>query len=220
MSHATRATGASSGAWTTGGGFASSLPSSRIFPTSKGISTLVRSRPVRIASAIVLALAIVSPAVVVFAVVWNTSSVAQPALVPADTEPMRLLPAPDVQQVALPLGTVNVYANTISGVVPCPLCELPPRVYVPNSIAGTVDVIDPRTFAVIDHFNVGYIPHHIAPAWDMSALYVDNEGSSSLTVIDINTGRPNGQTISIPFPYNLYFTPDGKKAIDVVERLQ
>jgi YVTN family beta-propeller protein len=181
---------------------------------------VVRSRPLRIAFAIVLALAIVSPAVVVFAVVWNAPSVTQPATVAADTEPTRLLPAPDVQQAALPAGSVNVYANTMSGVVPCPLCELPPRVYVPNSTAGTVDVIDPRTFTVIDHFGVGYIPHHIAPAWDMSALYVDNEGSSSLTVIDIHTGRPNGQTINIPFPYNLYFTPDGTKAIDVVERLQ
>src|SRR5260370_11187493 len=204
MSHATRATAASSGAWTTGGGFASSLPSSRIFPTSKGISTLVRSRPVRIASAIVLALAIVSPAVVVFAVVWNAPSVAPPASAPADTEPARMLPAPDVRQVALPSGTVTEYANTISGVVPCPLCELPPRVYVPNSTAGTVDVIDPRTFTVIHHYAVGSIPHHIAPAWDMSSLYVDNEGSSSLTVIDIHTGRPSGQTINIPFPYNLY----------------
>ncbi len=180
----------------------------------------MRSRPVRIAFAIILALAIMSPAVVVFAVVWNAPAVVPPASVPADTEPTRLLPAPDVQQVALPPGTVNVYANTMSGVVPCPLCELPPRVYVPNSTAGTVDVIDPRTFTVIDHYAVGYIPHHIAPAWDMSSLYVDNEGSSSLTVIDIHTGRPSGQTINIPFPYNLYFTPDGTKAVDVVERLQ
>src|SRR5437016_7833112 len=53
----------------------------------------------------------------------------------------------------------------------------------------------------------------------MSALYVDNEGSSSLTVLDIHSGRPVGQ-VSIPFPYNLYFTPDGTKAVDVVERLQ
>ena len=107
----------------------------------------------------------------------------------------------------------------LSGTVPCPLCELKQRVYVPNSGAGTVDVIDPTTYKVIDHFGVGAIPHHIAPAWDMSALYVDNEGSSSLTVLDIHTGRPSG-TINIPFPYNLYFTPDGTKAIDVVERLQ
>src|SRR5438046_9357334 len=53
----------------------------------------------------------------------------------------------------------------------------------------------------------------------MSAVYVDNEGSSSLTVLDIHTGRPSG-TVNVPFPYNLYITPDGTKAIDVGERLQ
>ena len=193
----------------------------KTFLTSKTLSALVRSRGVRIASAVLFVLTIVSPAAVVFAVVWTTPSVAQqPTVRPADTEPARLLPAPDVQQVALPTPLLNVYANTMSGVVPCPLCDIPARVYVPNSTAGTVDVIDPLTFKVIDHYNVGYIPHHIAPAWDMSALYVDNEGSSNLTVIDIHTGRPSGQKINIPFPYNLYFTPDGTKAIDVVERLQ
>jgi YVTN family beta-propeller protein len=137
----------------------------------------------------------------------------------APIQPARLLPAPDVLPGSLAPAPFNVYANTMSGVVPCPLCYIPPRVYVPNSLANSVDVIDPLTFQVIDHFAVGSIPHHIAPAWDMSALYVDNEGSSSLTVIDPQTGRPSG-TISIPFPYNLYFTPDGSKAIDVVERLQ
>jgi len=95
-----------------------------------------------------------------------------------------MLPAPDVQPISLPEPALNVYASTLSGTVPCPLCDLPPRVYVPNSTAGTVDIIDPNTFAVIDHFGVGAIPHHIAPAWDMSALYVDNEGSSLLTIID------------------------------------
>jgi DNA-binding beta-propeller fold protein YncE len=180
----------------------------------------VRSRPVRIAFAIVFTLVIVSPAGVVVAVVWTAPPVTQPAVVAADLEPARLLPAPDVQPVSLPAAPMNVYANAMSGVVACPLCELPPRVYVPNSTGGTVDVIDPLTFKVIDHFAVGAIPHHIAPAWDMSALYVDNEGSSNLTVIDIHTGRPNGLKVNIPFPYNLYFTPDGTKAIDVVERLQ
>jgi YVTN family beta-propeller protein len=177
---------------------------------------------VRIFFAFAFALAIISPAGVVFAVVWTAPPVINVATQPAvhaDTGPARMLPAPDVQQISLPVPDVNVYANTLSGVVPCPLCDLPPRVYVPNSSAGTVDVIDPLTFQVIDHYPVGFIPHHIAPAWDMRELYVDNEGSSSLTVLDIHTGRPSGKTISIPFPYNLYFTPDGTKAIDVVERL-
>ena len=112
----------------------------------------------------------------------------------------------------------NVYASTISGAVPARLAGLPPRVYVPNSSSGTVDVIDPLTMRIIDHLRVGFIPHHIAPSYDLTKLYVDNEGSSSLTVIDPLTGRITG-TIPVPFPYNLYFTPDGKKAIVVVERL-
>jgi YVTN family beta-propeller protein len=174
----------------------------------------------RIALAVILSLLILSPAGAVFAVVWTTPYLSAPA--PEDLGPIGPvsgLPAPDVQPISLPAAATNVYANMMSGVVPCPLCNLPPRVYVPNSGAGTVDVINPMTFKVIDHFKVGSIPHHIAPAWDMSALYVDNEGSSSLTVLNIHTGRPTGQ-ISIPFPYNIYFTPDGTKAIDVVERLQ
>jgi YVTN family beta-propeller protein len=192
-------------------------------PTRLRIGEALRSRLVRILFAFVFGFAVVSPAGVVFAVVWTAPPVATVAsqnLQASETQPARMLPAPDVQPTSLPPPDFNVYANTLSGVVSCPLCDLPPRVYVPNSKAGTVDVIDPLTFKVIDHFAVGAIPHHIAPAWDMSELYVDNEGSSSLTVIDIHTGRPTGQTISMPFPYNLYFTPDGTKAIDVVERLQ
>jgi len=179
---------------------------------------VLRSRPLRIFFGVLFLLAIVRPVAVVAAVVWTAPSVAPPLAAPVDTEPARLLPEPDVQPTSLPDAPVNVYASTLSGVVPCPLCELPPRVYVPNSIADTVDVIDPLTFKVIDHYRVGHIPHHIAPAWDMSALYVDNEGSSSLTAIDVHSGRPSG-SISVPYPYNLYFTPDGTKAIDVVERL-
>jgi YVTN family beta-propeller protein len=166
----------------------------------------------------VFVFAVVSPVAVVFAVVWTAPPTNVATTIAQDNGTARLLPPPDVQPTTLPEPAFNVYANTLSGAVPCPLCELPPRVYVPNSGAGTVDVIDPRTFTVIDSYRVGAIPHHIAPAWDMSALYVDNEGSSSLTVLDIKTGRPTG-TVNIPFPYNLYFTPDGTKAVDVVERL-
>ncbi len=159
---------------------------------------------------------ILSPAAVVAGVVLATPPLNAVNAPPAGEEPPS---PPDVQPTGHAASAFNVYANTMSGVVRCPLCQIPQRVYVPNSVAGTVDVIDPNTYKVIDHFRVGRIPHHIAPAWDMSALYVDNEGSSSLTVLNIHTGKPSG-TIHIPYPYNLYFTPDGTKAIDVVERLQ
>ena len=194
----------------------------KIFRTNKdgkgALGGALRSRVFRIFFAALFAFAILSPAAVVFAVVWTAPPISASGSAAQDIEPARLLPPPDVQPTSLPDPTYNVYANTLSGTVPCPLCEIPPRVYVPNSMAGTVDVIDPTTFRIIDHYRVGAIPHHIAPAWDMSALYVDNEGSSSLTVLDIHTGKPTGQ-VNIPFPYNLYFTPDGTKAIDVVERL-
>ena len=164
---------------------------------------------------------ILSPAAVVGAVVWTTSPQTATDNLPqvVDSGPVRMLPPPDLAPGSLPVGPANVYANDMPTVVPCPLCNLPPRVYVPNSLAGTVDVIDPLTFKVIDHYRVGSIPHHITPSWDLSELYVEDEASSLLTVLDIHTGKPK-RTISIPFPYNLYFTPDGTKAIDVVERLQ
>jgi len=179
----------------------------------------VRSRPVRILFAAVFVGVILSPAAVVAAVVWNAPEAAPPtASTLVDSQPVRMLPPPDVAPGSLPLGPNNVYANDMATTVPCPLCHLPPRVYVPNSMANTVDVIDPLTFKVIDHYRVGQIPHHITPSWDLSKLYLENEGSSMLTVLDIHTGKPVS-SISIPFPYNLYFTPDGTKAIDVVERL-
>jgi YVTN family beta-propeller protein len=194
----------------------------KISPTSDGrLTTLagtLRSKAFRIIFAVVFGVAVIFPGAVVFAVVWTSPPMAAGATSASEIDSGRMLPAPDVQPTSLPEPAFNVYANTLSGAVSCPLCEIPARVYVPNSMAGTVDVIDPKTFKVIDHFGVGSIPHHIAPAWDMSALFVDNEGSSSLTVLDIKTGRPVG-TVHIPFPYNLYFTPDGTKAIDVVERL-
>src|ERR1700680_1441602 len=200
------------------GGCASSRQNWKTSLTNNRVTSALRSRPLRIVFASVFSLAIVRPAAVVTAVVLTAPPVtANP--IAAVIPPSRALPAPDVQPSSLPAVPLNVYANITSGVVPCPLCNIPPRVYVPNSTAGTVDVINPLTFKVIDHFAVGSIPHHIAPAWDMSALYVDNEASSSLTVLNIHTGRPMGQ-ISMPFPYNLYFTPDGHKAIDVVGRLQ
>ena len=114
--------------------------------------------------------------------------------------------------------SMNVYRNTLGTSPQRRLAGVTPRVYVPNSKATTVDVIDPVSMAVTGQIHVGSIPHHVTPSWDMSKLYVDNEGSSSLTVIDPIAGAATG-TIPVPFPYNLYFTPDGSKAVVIVERL-
>ncbi len=113
----------------------------------------------------------------------------------------------------------NVYAATMTPEVREDLADIPERVYVPNVIDGTVSVIDPYTFEIVDSYEVGELPFHVTPSWDMKRLYVNNEASGTFTVIDPLTGRPSG-TIEAPFPYNFYYTPDGEKAIVVAERLQ
>ena len=93
-----------------------------------------------------------------------------------------------------------------------------PLIYVPNSGSNTVDVINPATRRVIRQFPVGVEPQHVVPSWDLKRLYVTNDQSNTLTPINPVTGRP-GRPIPVADPYNLYFTPDGTRAIVVAERL-
>jgi YVTN family beta-propeller protein len=97
------------------------------------------------------------------------------------------------------------------------------RVYVPNLRSSDVYVIDPATRQVVDRFPVGFLPQHVVPAWDLQTLWVANNGrrrsDGSLTPIDPKTGRP-GAKLLVADPYNMYFTPDGKAAIVVAERLK
>ncbi len=129
---------------------------------------------------------------------------------PAGSQP-ESQPAPDLNPAN------NVYAYTGSARVKPALADVPPRVYVPDSQADMVDVIDPLTFRILDHFAVGRQPHHITPSWDLQVLYVNNTYGNSLTPIDPRSAEPL-TAIPVPDPYNLYFTPDGTKAIVVAER--
>jgi YVTN family beta-propeller protein len=112
----------------------------------------------------------------------------------------------------------NVYAadgaNALTGAALTAL----PRIYVPNSNSNTVDVIDPATYKIVGHFAVGSLPQHVTPSWDLKRLYVLNDLGNSLTLIDPQTGK-QGATIPVDDPYNMYYTPDGRFAIVVAERL-
>jgi YVTN family beta-propeller protein len=94
------------------------------------------------------------------------------------------------------------------------------RLYVPNSESDTVSVIDPDKKKVVRSFSVGGLPHHVTPSHDLETLYVNNTQGNSLTRIDPRTSKPVGRSIPVDDPYNLYFTPDGRSAIVVAERLQ
>ena len=88
---------------------------------------------------------------------------------------------------------VDVYAHTHAGMLAPAVANDPPRVYVPNTLSNTVDVIDPTTLKVIDHFAVGDTPQHVVPSYDLSTLYVNNNKGNSLTPIDPRHG-PAGRT--------------------------
>jgi DNA-binding beta-propeller fold protein YncE len=115
--------------------------------------------------------------------------------------------------------TLNVYAADTAGNLSPAVRGDPALVYVPNSESNTVDVISQRTFKVIRQFATGALPQHVTPAYNLRTLYVDNDVGNSLTPINPLTGQV-GRPIPVEDPYNLYFTPDGRYAIVVAERLQ
>jgi YVTN family beta-propeller protein len=117
----------------------------------------------------------------------------------------------------------NLYSETKADRLLPELATLPPRVYVPHLKSNDVWVIDPATLQVIDRFKVGINPQHVVPSWDLKTLWVTNNAEGrpdgTLTPIDAATGKP-GKAVGVDDPYNMYFTPDGKSAVVVVEAMK
>jgi DNA-binding beta-propeller fold protein YncE len=149
-----------------------------------------------------------------------------------DADPPRAK-SPPPTAVALPLKSLphlayrvprlldkhNVYAADAANRLLPRMRSIAPRIYVPNSISNTVDEINPRTYKVVRHFAVGAQPQHVVPSYDMKTLWVNNDQGNSLTPIDPRTGDP-GRPVAVADPYNLYFTPDGRSAVVMAERLE
>jgi hypothetical protein len=110
----------------------------------------------------------------------------------------------------------NVYAHITEGLSPT-VRRRPRAVYVPNGRPGTVRVIDPRTYRVVDSFWVGGLAEHVSPSHELRWLYVEASAADALGVIDPSTGRLVRTIHGIDHPYNLYFTLDGSRAIVVAE---
>jgi YVTN family beta-propeller protein len=135
---------------------------------------------------------------------------------PADASAQSVEPLPGMPPL---LDAHDVYAANRPGHLSDAVRGFPERVYVPNSGSNTVDVIDPHTFKVIDHFAVGIQPQHVVPSYDLLTLWVANDLNDTLTRIDPATGHKL-DTIHVIDPYNMYYSPDGKFAIVVAERMR
>lgn len=146
------------------------------------------------------------------------SQIATPTASPAGSPTDTPTPPPSEDAEPTPEPGGGVYAGTVNGIVDPRIADLPHRVYVPNELSNDVAVIDPETFEVIGRFAVGSAPEHVSPDWDLSALYVNNMNNATMTKVDPLTEEPI-ETMQVPFPYNLFFTPDGTKAIVVADYL-
>ncbi|MDQ2756766.1 MAG: YncE family protein, partial [Actinomycetota bacterium] len=118
-----------------------------------------------------------------------------------------------------PSAAQGPYAHTGAGDLSAQARRAKPLVYVPNQRAGTVQVIDPKTYQVVATYPVGRSPEHVVPSHDLRTLWVNSDAGNSMTPIDPRTGKP-GKTISVNDPYNLYFTPDGRYALVMAEALR
>jgi len=116
-------------------------------------------------------------------------------------------------------GHTNIYKAITSKKLAPQVRHDPEYVYVPNGDPGTVEVIDPSTYKVVRRFSFGFhtYPEHVTPSYDLRWLYADIDGASELAQIDPRTGKLHRLIHGIERPYNLYFTPDGERAIDVAE---
>jgi DNA-binding beta-propeller fold protein YncE len=141
---------------------------------------------------------------------------------PADKAPLSTLPlAPDEPLSGMPpvLDLNDIYSETRSDKLSPAVRGFPTRLYVPNGLSNTVDVIDPDTYQILESFPTDEEPQHVVPSYDLKTLWVLNNQGDSLTPIDPSTGK-NGEPVQVDDPYNLYFTPDGKYALVVAERLR
>ena len=111
----------------------------------------------------------------------------------------------------------DVYAAARPGELSPAVRGFVSRVYVPNSRKASVDVIDPATYKIVEHFSVGREPQHVTPSYDLKTLWVLADKGDTLTRIDPVTGQKQ-QTVDVADPYNMYYTPDGRYAIVVAER--
>jgi DNA-binding beta-propeller fold protein YncE len=118
-----------------------------------------------------------------------------------------------------PIVDDNVYGADQPGALAPAVAGDPPMIYVPDSspTGHTVTLIDPATYKVVGHIEVGDLSQHVTPSYDLTHLYTNSSVSNELVQLDPRTSR-RVRSISVPRPYNLYFTPDGKQAVVMVEQ--
>ena len=89
-------------------------------------------------------------------------------LLPPPTSPPTL---DDLLPGMLPVVDPNdIYSETRPDKLSPIVRGFPARLYVPNGLSNTVDVIDPETYQIIDSFAADKEPQHVVPSYDLKTL--------------------------------------------------
>jgi len=87
------------------------------------------------------------------------------------------------------------------------------RIYVTNSAADTIDVIDSATNKIVQVIRGIELPHGINFSPDGSRVYVSNESESALDVIDAQSGEILRKIPLSGRPNNISITKDGSRVV-------
>ncbi|HUQ94310.1 MAG TPA: hypothetical protein VM120_21700 [Bryobacteraceae bacterium] len=104
------------------------------------------------------------------------------------------LPSSRAQSVGATFGEVVSLGGTPSDIV---LDEPRGRLYLVNNSANRIDIYDYNEKALAGSFSTGLQPLAAAMSMEGDYLYVTNNGTSSLTVIDLRTGNTL-QSVTLP----------------------
>jgi len=87
------------------------------------------------------------------------------------------------------------------------------RIYVTNSAADTIDVVDPATNKIVQVIRGIELPHGINFSPDATRVYVSNESESVLDVIDALSGNILQKIPLSGRPNNISVTKDGRRVV-------
>jgi YVTN family beta-propeller protein len=86
-------------------------------------------------------------------------------------------------------------------------------IYITNSAADTIDVVDPVTNKVVQVIGGIELPHGVNFSADGTRVYVSNESESVLDVLDRATGQIVKKVALSARPNNLTVTKDGRRVL-------
>jgi YVTN family beta-propeller protein len=111
----------------------------------------------------------------------------------------------------------DVYSQTRAGMLAPQVRHDPSLLYVPDSQGSRVTVISQRTHRIVRVIPTGFLSQHVVPSYDLRTLITNSSYADQLVEINPRTARRT-RVISMPRPYNLYFTPDGRTAVVMIEQ--